>query len=78
MTTRRKYWLHFMIPRPPTVQARAQVEAQTALSFGLGLTSPVAAGAGRARYWAMLAAARLDWERRGHGRTAGRPDGDGP
>ena len=35
MTTRRKYWLHFMIPKPPTVQARAQVEAQTALNFGL-------------------------------------------
>src|ERR1035438_1659996 len=25
-----------MIPKPPTVQARAQVEAQTALNFGIG------------------------------------------
>src|SRR5665647_3912405 len=37
MTTRRKYWLHFMTPKQPTVQARAQVEAQTALNFGLAL-----------------------------------------
>jgi len=27
--------LAFLIPKPPTVQARAQVEAQTALNFGL-------------------------------------------
>jgi len=35
MTTRRKYWLHFITPKQPTAQARAQVEAQTALNFGL-------------------------------------------
>src|SRR5674476_519856 len=38
MTTRRKYWLHFKTPKQPTVQARAQVEAQTALNFGLDKT----------------------------------------
>ena len=35
MMTRHKSWLHFMMPKQPTVQARAQVEAQTALNFGL-------------------------------------------
>ena len=33
--TRRKYWLHYMTSKQPRVQARAQVEARTALNFGL-------------------------------------------
>src|SRR5665647_125236 len=61
LTTRRKYWLHFMTPKQPTVQARAQVEAQTALNFGIdSLAATTQVNATRA----LRGSGRSVWARR--------------